>query len=343
MDRTRIPELLHSIRNVNIGVLGDFCLDCYWDLDTGTPEVSIETGRQTRAVQQQRYTPGGAGNVVSNLLALGVREVHAFGIIGDDLFGRELMRHLQERGVTNEGLAVQQSGWDTAVYAKPYLGPEEQERIDFGRFNRITPSTEDRVLSKLRKEIQGLDALIINQQLINGVCSPRLISELNALALSRTETIFLLDSRNHRLGFRNMACKLNAAEAARTCGISVGASQPIPSSQVKEFARQISARMGKPVFITRSSDGIIALDAAGCWEISGVSIAHPVDPVGAGDTTVAAIAATLAAAGTVEEAASIANLAAAVTVQKLRQTGTATPSEILEIASPLQGKNEVRP
>ena len=64
----------------------------------------------------------------------------------------------------------------------------------------------------------------------------------------------------------------------------------------------------------------------------GVDVGREVDPVGAGDTVVAAISAVLACAGTPAVAAYVANIAASVTVRKLRTTGTASPAEVLSAA-----------
>ena len=86
--------VLDAISRVRIGVIGDFCVDAYWTLDDSASEPSIETGLPTRPVRRQRYTPGGAGTIVNNLRALGVREVRVFGVRGDDPWGRELDRLL---------------------------------------------------------------------------------------------------------------------------------------------------------------------------------------------------------------------------------------------------------
>ncbi len=51
--------------------------------------------------------------------------------------------------------------------------------------------------------------------------------------------------------------------------------------------------------------------------------------MGAGDTFIATLSATLAAGATFWEAGVISNLTAAITVEKLNQTGTASPAEIL--------------
>ena len=71
---------------------------------------------------------------------------------------------------------------------------------------------------------------------------------------------------------------------------------------------------------------------------AGPPVAHPrgpIDPVGAGDTVVATVAAVLGGGGDSRSAAELANLAAAVTVTKLRTTGTATPAEIQDLAARL--------
>jgi hypothetical protein len=54
MTPQHLGTLLEDIGKVRIGVLGDFCLDAYWDLDTSLSEMSIETGLATRAVARQR-------------------------------------------------------------------------------------------------------------------------------------------------------------------------------------------------------------------------------------------------------------------------------------------------
>ena len=51
-----------------IGVIGDFCLDVYWHADMTRSELSRETPHFPLPIVQERLSPGGAGNVVANLL-----------------------------------------------------------------------------------------------------------------------------------------------------------------------------------------------------------------------------------------------------------------------------------
>lgn len=343
IEQRRLSDILERIKHTKIGVVGDFCLDAYWLLDASSPEHSLETGKPTSAVIKQRYSLGGAGNIVNNLVDLGVGIVHAFGVISDDAFGGEMLKQLQrhhkmqgeasDHRVDVTGMTVQHEGWDTPVYAKPYLGAEEQNRIDFGRFNSVTNETEQELVAGLRDALPGLDALIVNQQLPRGIYSEQMVRALNRLAVEYSEKIFLLDSRNRSDEFHNMSCKVNACEAARICGETKEFNELVHVDDLKRYAHRIFQQSKKAVFITRSGRGILLFDGRTFYEVPGIQILKKIDPVGAGDTTVSAIAAALASGASLEEASILGNLASAVTVQKLQQTGSASAQEILDMAT----------
>jgi rfaE bifunctional protein kinase chain/domain len=328
----RLDEILQRFSRLRIGVLGDFCLDAYWLLDQTHIERSLETGKPTNAICEQSYSLGGAGNVVSNLVALGVGEVAPFGVIGDDIFGREMLDLLRRLGVQSGGMLVQLKDWATAVYAKPYVDLDEHERFDFGRFNTITEETADRLLAGVEQRLPSLDALIVNQQLRHGIHSDHLIAGLQALVDRHPDRVCLLDARDLSERYRGMIFKLNASEAARLCGEERVINQAITVEELTGYATRISARTGKEVIITRSDRGIMAYGKKEVHQVPGILVVGPTDPVGAGDTTASAITASLAAGASLAEAIEIGNYAAGVTVRKLRQTGTATQSEIRDLA-----------
>jgi rfaE bifunctional protein kinase chain/domain len=329
----RLDEILNGFGRLRIGVLGDFCIDAYWLLDQTQVERSLETGKSTKAICEQSYGLGGAGNVVSNLVALGVGEVAAFGVVGDDVFGREMLDLLRRLNVGTSGMLVQQKEWATAVYAKPYVDLEEQERFDFGRFNGVADETVDRLLACVEQHVAALDALIINQQLRRGIHSDYLIAGLQTLVDKHPDRIFLLDARDISDRYRGMVFKLNASEAARLCGEERVVNQAITVKELTGYAERISARTGKEVVITRSDRGIMAYDRHEVYQVPGILVTEPTDPVGAGDTTASAICASLAGGATMAEAIEIGNYAAGVTVRKLRTTGTATQKEIRDLAA----------
>lgn len=93
-----LEKMLPDFGSARVAVVGDFCLDAYWDIRSGDTEFSIETGLPVNRVTSQRYSPGGAGNVVANLVSLGVGQVRAIGLYGRDPFGRALVKLLAELG-----------------------------------------------------------------------------------------------------------------------------------------------------------------------------------------------------------------------------------------------------
>ncbi len=332
MTRSELEALLGRIRRVSIGVVGDFCLDSYWELDPSLSEISIETGLATRAVRAQRYSLGGAGNVANNLVAMGVGRVCAFGVLGDDPFGREMLRVLQAAGIETTGVVVQDHGWSTPVYIKPLEAGKEQGRIDFGSANALDPRVGRSLLEALRKDLAGLDLVIINQQLPYGIHTEELRRQLGSL-ISGSPTPFIVDSRAWSDSFDGSVRKLNDREALRLCGMSWAAETPVSRETAARAAGMLFSRWGKPVFVTRGERGILGQEEAGTFEVPGLQIIGRIDTVGAGDSALAGIAAALASGRSCLEAATLGNFVAGITVRKLYVTGTATPKEILAVGA----------
>lgn len=325
-------EILDKIKASRIGIIGDFCLDAYWFVDESRSEISVETGKATVTVRSQKYSLGGAGNVASNLTAIGVKNVRAFGVIGDDPYGAEMISLMQEAGINTSCLLIQHGQWSTHVYTKPYIGEAEQSRIDFGNFNVLSEKTSESLIEKLKGELDNLDLIIINQQVLSGIHTPHLRRLLIELIRAFPHKTFIVDSRNYPHVYDGALRKMNEYEAARLCGAERAVTDAIPYEDVKQFAEILFNRYKRPVFITRGSRGSLAIDQSGIVEMPGLMIISRIDTVGAGDSYLAGVAAALASGNGIEVAAELGTFVAAVTIQKLRQTGTASPEEIMDIA-----------
>lgn len=332
MNQQRIKEILAKIENVAVAVYGDFCLDAYWMLDPKGSEVSEETGLHARAVARHYYSLGGASNVVANLAALKPRKIQVIGVTGDDIFGRELRRQFDALGVDTTHLVVQRENFDTVTFAKPYLEGAEEPRIDFGFFNRRSGATDQALLAGMRQALQTGDALIANQQVPGSITNLDFIERANALFREFGDKVVLLDSRHFGDKFQHICRKTNDREAARLNHVQVGREDVIPLEDVRRYAENLYRQFSRPVFLTRGSRGMLAVDGEGVHEIPGIQLLKKLDPVGAGDTVTSALALCLGAGVPPAEAAEFANFAAAVTVQKLFQTGTANGAEILAVA-----------
>lgn len=330
-NKEELSKILKDISRVRIAIVGDFCLDAYWFVDESMSEISVETGQATRPVSEQSYSLGGAGNVANNLAAMGVKDVFAFGVIGKDPFGTEMIRIMKETGISTENLLVQESGWHTHTYAKPYIAGSELNRVDFGNFNLLSVPTADRLIDNLKKAVDSTDIIIINQQVPSGIHTDYFRKRLMEVIKMFPGKRFITDSRNFNDLFDGSMRKMNDTEALRLCGKIRDPDEIISLAELEPAARELFARYRKPLFITRGARGSIIIEENGLSEIPGLMIPGKVDTVGAGDSYLAGAAASMAAGYDMAKAALTGTLVAGVTVQKLFQTGTASPDEILAI------------
>ncbi len=331
INEQQLHRLLQSIQSVTIAVYGDFCLDAYWILDPRGGEISVETGIQAEAVKYHYYSLGGAANVVANVAALNPAQIHAVGVIGDDIFGREMVRQLQTLSVDTRGMVIQSEQFDTMTYGKRYVGDQEKPRIDFGYLNKRAPATDMKIIEHLKQLLPQVDVLIFNQQVLNSLPNSVFFEQSNALFANHPEKIVLLDTRHYGARFSHISRKANAVEAAQLNNISAKPDDTFSDEQVLQFAEHLFQTDNKPVFITRGEHGIVIATNDGVEQIPGIRVSGPIDPVGAGDTVISALALALGAGFHPRYAAALANLAAAVTIQKRFQTGTANAEEILAV------------
>lgn len=369
LSREELEDIFDRIEEVRIGVVGDFCLDIYLYIDPSRSEISVETGLPTLPVREEHHYLGGAGNVVSNLVSLGVKQIEAFGVVGRDVHGEEIKFRLESSGVDASGIIFQDDNWDTCAYTKLYEGESEDKRIDYGRFNQLSNNTADRLLGKITDSLMGLKVVIINQQLVNGIHIPYFRRGLKKLIRDHPEVIFIVDSRDYSDEFDGAYRKINVYEGRKILRENHAmegsarrnyTSEEKPSLRLsKEIGARLYKRWKRPLFLTRAEYGLLVYgDDIGhssvakdngvdkgradsgmandgmlenpC-EIPGMIFFSRIDPVGAGDSLLAGLSVGLAFGYSPVKAGFLGNLVAGVTVQKLFRTGTATREEVIEL------------
>jgi rfaE bifunctional protein kinase chain/domain len=330
LDVNTIRNILQKIKNSRIAVFGDFCLDVYWQIDMSATEASIETGIKTWPVQNQRYSLGGAGNVVANLRAIGVQTVQAIGVVGNDPFGTRLLQELDELNVDSQQMIqTHNPDWHTLTYCKPYIGDQEQQRLDMGNFNVLADESADKLLSRLEQVDSTVDLLVVNQQVKTGVHTSYFQQQFTKL-LQKIKIPVIYDGRHIQGVYQHIWLKINREDAVKF--FSGQDYKPDHSvAYLGAIAERIYHTNNRPVFITRGERGCLVFSENRLTEIPGIQVIGGIDPVGAGDSFLAGLAASVAAGTSPQSAAQIGNLAARVTVEKMGQTGTASPGEILEI------------
>jgi rfaE bifunctional protein kinase chain/domain len=329
--RARLEQILAVLPVRRVGIIGDFTLDAYWYADMARAELSREAPLYNRPVVRETYSPGGAANVAWNVASLGVGETYALTLMGEDWRGDLLRSILRREGVCLDH-ALLRPERITPCYAKVILTAhglqQEDARLDFFNPDRPGPEAEADLVASLEALAPQLDALVVNDQLAEGLITPRVHRALLDLAAARPEMAFVVDSRSRIDRFPGMALKPNDLEAARSL-FPGEAPDSIPRDRLVEAGLRWQAKQGRPVYITIGPEGCLVLSDGRGVHVPGVPLQQPMDPVGAGDTFIGALASCLAAGASPVEAGQVAVLASAVSVCKLYVTGTASPAEIL--------------
>src|SRR5262249_35179158 len=99
----RLAALVRRLRGVRVLVVGDLMLDQFiWGrVERISPEAPVPVVHVTH----EDLRPGGAGNVVSNIVALGGRATVA-GIVGRDAAGTRLRAALEDLGADTGGVVA---------------------------------------------------------------------------------------------------------------------------------------------------------------------------------------------------------------------------------------------
>lgn len=333
LSSTRLNEVLTAARNLRVGIVGDLTLDGYWFADMTRSQLSREAPLYPRPVVREQYSCGGAANVAWNIAALRPAQAAAFTVFGSDWRGSLLLNALRDVGV-DTGQVIIDPAWTTPFFGKVILQAgklhQEDARVDFINTSPLSPQTEEALLSRLEAALPNLDALIVADYQAVGVITRRVIAGLNELAGRFPSVVFTVDSRERIDQFHHMIRKPNDLEAARWLFPKRTPGQ-VGLEEFTEAALHSQIDCGCPLFITLGEQGCLALAEGESHLVPAFMVPPPIDPVGAGDTFLAALSLALAAGASAVEAARLGHLAAAVTIRKLGITGAASPEEIVAL------------
>jgi rfaE bifunctional protein kinase chain/domain len=331
-----LETILSRMPALRIAVVGDLFLDRYLNIDARLTEPSIETGLDAYQVSRVRSFPGAAGTVINNLAALGVGRILPIAIIGDDGEGYELGQALDRLRVVERRWIVRDASRRTPTYTKPMLEEpgkpaRELNRLDIKNRTPTPAPAEDKVLAAIREVEGDIDALLILDQVSEencGVVTTRVRNALAELGARRPRLLTLADSRERLGQFRNVGLKPNESEARAAAGSHV------ETPDFRQVLGVLARQTGRPIYCTRGAAGITLADPSGpdvrIQDVAGFPVSGPIDVVGAGDSTTAAIACALASGATKAQAAAFGNLIASITIQQLGTTGTAAPQQVRE-------------
>jgi D-beta-D-heptose 7-phosphate kinase/D-beta-D-heptose 1-phosphate adenosyltransferase len=320
LTRERAKKLTGDFEGKRIVVLGDVMLDEFiWGrvrrISPEAPVPVVEVERQTLAL-------GGAGNVVSNLVALGASAA-PLGIVGDDLDAERLRSAFQKLGVSTDGLVVD-GARPTTLKMRIIAHSQQVVRADRESRAVIPEEIEDQLVARFLEQIEMADAVVVSDY-NKGLLTKRLLARTLDPARERELVVCLDPKMRSFISYQPVTVITpNNQEAAEAAGVAI----EDENSLVEAGRKLLDSINCRAVLITRGEEGMTLFTDGG--EVTHIpTVAREVyDVTGAGDTVIATLALALAAGASLVEAAVLANHAAGVVVGKVG-TATVTREELL--------------
>jgi len=319
-EAARLEEIVGRFARRRVAVLGDLVADEFVFADIA--RVSREAPVLILDHRRTEVVPGGGGNALANLCALGA-QAYAVGIVGRDASGKRIVDQLSESGCITSGV-LRLADHVTPTKSRVLAGGVHTRRQQIVRIDRGTQTesypapVRARLRRSLERALNRAEGLLVADYGY-GAATPALARPFIS-KLTRRGVPVTIDSRSRISSYKGMtACTPNQEELERA--LDIGTLDDTRS--LDNAGRALRQRTSSAaVLVTRGARGMSLYErrkrpthipAFGSDEVA--------DVTGAGDTVIAVFTLASIAGASPSEAARLANYAAGLVVRKM---GTAT-------------------
>lgn len=323
-DDAALSDAVRRLGRTSVTVIGDVMLDryIYGVVDRVSPEAPIPILR----VERETAMPGGAGNVVRNLTALGAA-VAFVSVVGDDQAGSDLTGLVGGQPGIEPWMLIE--GARTTTVKTRFISQGQQLlRADREQAEPLGAKLAERLL-RIAGDTLAATSVTVLSDYAKGVLAGDIPAQLIALARQAGRPI-VVDPKGH--DFARYAGADVITPNRRELGEGTGMPVADEADLVRAATHVRELYSFGAVLVTRSEDGMTLVDADGAHHYPSEAV-DVFDVSGAGDTVVATLAAGLAAGLTMRVAARLANLAAGVVVGKVG-TAVARCEDLLRVLTP---------
>jgi D-beta-D-heptose 7-phosphate kinase/D-beta-D-heptose 1-phosphate adenosyltransferase len=319
-----LAAAVRLLGHTNVLVVGDVMLDryVYGQVERISPEAPVPI----LTIDRELSMPGGAGNVVRNLTALGAA-VAFISVVGDDQAGSDLTGLIGGQPNVEPWLLVQ-GGRITTLKTRYLSAGQQLLRADREETSPIQARLAERMI-RIARDAMAATSLTVLSDYQKGLLTGEVPAQLIAAAREAGRPV-IVDPKGPDYS-RYAGADLimpNRADLAEATGMRVDSEAAIVAA-----ATALRQRHGfGAVVVTRGNDGVTLVDDAGARHFP-AEAAEVYDVAGAGDTAVATLAAALAARLALPVAVRLANIAAGVVVGKVG-TAVAREADLLAALSP---------
>jgi len=309
MNSEEIKKIVGQFDKVSILVIGDIMLDRY--LFGTMSRISPEAPAPLIDITSESFRLGGAANAINAICTLGGK-VRAVGVVGDDWFGKRLIKLLKQEDVDTTGV-IEIKERSTTV--KTRVIAEQQQIIRLDRENRdaINEAYTQSILDYLRKNIEYVDGILISDY-NKGVVTNKLLNGAIDLAKKFEKPTIVYPKVEHFLDYKGITIIVTDLEKAS----SVTGIRHINETSIRNMGQWLLTHLEcEFVLITCEKDGMSLFEKNGGVKHIPLSVMEVRNVTGTIDTVASLIALSLASGvSNMVDSVHLASIAAGIVLQK---------------------------
>ncbi len=313
---------IDKLKNPRILIIGDFALD---EMVFGNTErISREAPVLILEHYETKKILGAASNAAHNVSALNLSKASALGVYGDDYYGGELLRILEEKGI-NTSLMVLDKTRKTTTKTR-ISGSCNQSitqqivRIDRQTKTPLSTEIEDKVIENIKKSIKNFDGIILSDYHLG--CLTKRVVEAAIIEAKKHNKLIVADIQKDMEKYKGVdIITPNQPDSEKQAGFFIKNEEDLK----KAGEKLLNDLNLKKVLLTRGENGMALFEIVESpqnlqkqikfTKIPAYNKKEVFDVTGAGDTVVASFTLALCAGFSAYEAMCIGNLAASIVIR----------------------------
>ena len=291
----------------------------YGTVDRLSPEAPVPI----LEANDEKFSLGGAGNVVTTLKNLGA-QVDFVSVIGDDKNNKIALDLAKSLEISAEFLLIEKTRKTTVkkrfVATSPYF--QMLLRVDSETHSQILKETEEKIASKMENLIPKCDIIVISDY-NKGLMNSSLISLIINLAKKSNKKI-IVDTKKSLYDYKGVY--LAVPNYKELC-IAFGMKPTNDDSLIEQNTLKLSKMLHSNVIVKRSEKGATIIDEKGL-RTQKSKAEKIINVSGAGDIFVAITALCIVSSFSLDKAVELANIGCAKAIAK--RTPTISLDELRE-------------
>ena len=316
MEKKELIKYLDKLKEPKILIIGDFALD---EMVYGNTErISREAPVLILEHYETKKILGAASNAAHNVSRLNLGKASAIGVYGDDYYGGELLRILEEKGIDTSLMVMDKSRKTTTktrISGSCNQSITQQiVRIDRQTKTPLNKETEDKVIENIKKAIPNFDGIILSDYHLG--CLTQNVVNSAIEEAKKHNKIIVADIQKNMEKYKGVsAITPNQPDSEKQVGFFIKDDETLKKAGEK-LLNELNLQK---VLLTRGENGMALFEKENekitFEKISAYNKKEVFDVTGAGDTVVAAFTLGLASGLDANIAMYIGNLAASIVIR----------------------------